>query len=62
MDIKEYISSGVLELYVLGALDETEAHEVELHVQQHPQIKEELENIQITLQSYAEIHKHPLAS
>lgn len=56
MNIREYISSGVLELYVLGALDQTEAQEVEMHVKQYPEIKEELDSIQFTLESYAEKH------
>lgn len=43
-------------MYVLGALDQTEAQEVELHVQQHPEIKDELESIQSTLEIYAEKH------
>ena len=63
MDPKEYISSGVLELYVLGALDQPEAQEVELYAQQYPEIKEELESIQSALESYAEKHAvQPAAS
>ena len=56
MDSKAYISSGVLELYVLGALDRTEAAEVELHAQQYPEIREELDSIQRTLEGYAQKH------
>ncbi len=56
MDSKSYISSGVLELYVLGALDHTEAAEVELNAKEYPEIREELDSIQQTLEDYAQKH------
>jgi anti-sigma-K factor RskA len=56
LDSKAYISSGVLELYVLGALDHTEAAEVELNAKRYPEIREELDNIQHTLECYAQKH------
>ncbi|MFD0861370.1 anti-sigma factor domain-containing protein [Sungkyunkwania multivorans] len=46
MDIKEYIASGVLELYVAGSLSEKENQEVYELMMQHPEIKEEVEKIE----------------
>lgn len=42
MDVEEYISSGVLELYVAGALTEEENSEVYLNAKQHPRIMQEI--------------------
>lgn len=56
MNIEEYISSGVLELYVLGALDKKEADEVELYAATYPAIQEELNTIQKTMEGYAGLH------
>ena len=57
MNTEEYISSGILELYVLGALDKKEADEVELYAATYPSIKAELETIQQTMDGYARIHE-----
>lgn len=53
-DLKAYIESGVLELYVMGDLALTEQREVELMAAQHPEIKTELIQIEKSLESYAE--------
>lgn len=53
MDIKEYISSGVLELYAAGALSADEAREVELMASGHPEVQAELDAIQNALTGYA---------
>ncbi|MCB7479986.1 anti-sigma factor [Christiangramia sediminis] len=50
MDIQEYISSGVLELYVYGALTEAESLEVTRALKEHPEIRIEVEEIEIALQ------------
>jgi len=50
MNIQEYISSGVLELYVYGALTEAESREVTLALKEHPEIRKEVEEIEIALQ------------
>lgn len=42
MDIKEYISSGVLEAYVLGELTEQERAEVENNLLLYPELRREL--------------------
>lgn len=53
MDLKEYISSGVLELYAAGALSEAEAREVEAMAAKHIEVQRELDSIQSALTGYA---------
>ena len=48
-DINEYIKSGILELYVYGALTETESAEVSASLRQYPEVKEEVEQIEKSL-------------
>ncbi|TRO66714.1 anti-sigma factor [Christiangramia sabulilitoris] len=50
MDIKEYISSGILELYVYGALTEAESREVSQVLKKHPEVRQEVEEIELALQ------------
>lgn len=56
MNTQEYISSGVLELYILGALDQKEADEVAYNVAAYPEIAAELEHLQQTMEGYAQAH------
>ena len=53
MDLKEYISSGILELFAAGALTESEVREVEAMAEKYPEVKAELEQIQNALNSYS---------
>lgn len=46
MNVKEYISSGILELYVAGALSEKENEEVYKAMRQYPEIQKEVEEIE----------------
>lgn len=46
MDIKTYISTGKLELFVLGELSEREREEVIRLAEQHPEIQDELDQIE----------------
>ncbi len=46
MDIKAYILSGKLELFVLGELSEREREEVVMLSKQYPEIKQELDQIE----------------
>jgi anti-sigma-K factor RskA len=55
--LKEYISSGVLELYAAGALSESEALEVEAMAEKHPEVRAEIEKIQGALNSYSGLYK-----
>jgi len=49
IDIKEYIDSGVLELYVYGTLTEVESFEVSRLVALYPELKAEVERIETVL-------------
>ncbi len=49
MDLKEYISSGIIELYASGNLNEHESAEVEHLIRTYPEIKSEYEKIQQTI-------------
>lgn len=51
MNIEEYIQSGILELYVYGALSQEEAVEVSKKLKEYPSIKSEVEEIEATLQN-----------
>lgn len=46
MDIKAYIESGILELYVAGQLSETENQEIYDLLQQHPELLQEVIEIE----------------
>ena len=56
MNKNEIISSGLLELYALGLASPQETIEVEEWVSQYPEIKQEIEAIEMTLESYAQAH------
>lgn len=60
MDIKQYIASGVLELYLLGRLSPEEAREVEANALQYPEIRAEMDEIELALESYALANSAPL--
>ena len=49
MELQEYIDSGILELYVYGALTEEESIAVSTFLLQHPEVKEEVEEIERVL-------------
>lgn len=49
MDIEEIISSGMLELYVMGSLSQREAERVEEVLHEYPDVKAEIEKIEATL-------------
>lgn len=56
MDVKDYISSGVLELYAMGALAPQEMKEVEAMCSSHSEVAQELKKVQDTLNDYAKAH------
>lgn len=60
MDIKKYIDSGILENYVLGLVSETEVQEIEENLQQYPELKTELNKIEIALETYAQTKAMPM--
>lgn len=52
-DIKAYIESGILELYVLGDASPEERLQVEEMAAKHPAVKAELDEIERSMESYA---------
>lgn len=50
---KAYIESGILELYVMGQLSAHEMQEVEVRAAISPEIRQEIEAIEIALEEYA---------
>jgi anti-sigma-K factor RskA len=54
VNIKEYIESGILEAYVLGALPEEEHRAVEVAVAQYPELKLEVEAIEGAMLQFAQ--------
>ena len=60
MLIKEFIESGILEQYVLGLTSDNERSEVERMVNAHPEIKTALEEIENSLETYAQLNAQPL--
>lgn len=48
-NIQEYLESGILELYVYGALSTTENAEVARMLREFPELREEVEQIETTL-------------
>lgn len=57
MDIQAYISSGILESYVLGQTSVEEGREVIALADKFPAIRIELERIELTLQKYARLNR-----
>ncbi|MCW3123225.1 MAG: hypothetical protein JWQ38_2717 [Flavipsychrobacter sp.] len=53
MNTKEYIESGILEAYILGALSAEEEAQVAANVAMYPALKEELDAIETTMQQFA---------
>ena len=53
MEKQEIISSGLLEMYVIGAASPEESAQVELLRSQHPDINEEISNIEEAFEAYA---------
>ncbi|MDB5005255.1 MAG: Anti-sigma-K factor rskA [Mucilaginibacter sp.] len=51
-DVKAFIESGILELYVLGDVSPAEKKQVEAMIQKHLVVKAELEEMEKALESY----------
>ena len=52
-DIKAYMESGILELYILGDVTPEEKLQVEAMAAKHPAIKAELDEIERSMEAYA---------
>ncbi len=57
MDVNKYISSGILESYVLGLASPEEARQVEAYAAQHSEIRKEIDAIREALGNYIDAHK-----
>jgi anti-sigma-K factor RskA len=53
MDVKDYISSGVLELYAMGSLPDSERNEVEKMCASYKEVADELKRVEVSLNGYA---------
>lgn len=53
MDIKEYIASGIIEEYVLGAVSSQEKQEVECMSHIYPEVKEALKSYEKVIENFA---------
>ena len=53
MNIKEYISSGIIESYVLGLLTAQERFEFEQYCKTYPELKEAREAFELTMEKHA---------
>ena len=49
MDVKQYIESGILELYIAGSLSEKENTEVAAMIEKHPELLSEIQKIESTV-------------
>lgn len=56
-NVREYIDTGIVELYVLGIASAEECSGVERLLSEHIEIREEIEAIHASLQMYAEANK-----
>lgn len=56
MNVTEYIASGILESYVMGAVSDQERREVECLSSIYPDIRYELDQLSEVLESYALTH------
>ncbi|CCH55557.1 Anti-sigma-K factor RskA [Fibrisoma limi BUZ 3] len=56
MNVTEYIASGILESYVMGAVSDQERREVDCLSSIYPEIKQELEQLSASLENYALLH------
>lgn len=56
MNKEDIISSGLLELYALGLTSPEDTRQVEEWLRQYPEIRQELDAIEVSLESYAQAH------
>lgn len=54
MNVKEYIESGMLEAYVLGALTDSERAQVQADIARYPELAAEVLAIEAAMQQFAE--------
>lgn len=59
MDIKQYIESGILELYVLGQLSQEEMAEVAVMQERYPEVAQEILKISNTFEKLGQAYAKP---
>jgi len=59
MNTQDYLESGILEEYVLGAVSSQERQEVECLSKVYPEVKAELVRLEETIEQYAMLHQTP---
>lgn len=62
MEIQGIISSGLLELYAMGLASNEEAEQVKQWIKTYPEVLQELKDIQLGLENYAQAISIPPAS
>ncbi len=62
MNVKEYIESGILDAYVLGALSEEERNEVQAYMAQYPEVAAEVAAIEESMHAFAADNATPPSS
>jgi anti-sigma-K factor RskA len=62
MNVKEYIESGILELYILGVLPEAQREEVDAYATQYDEIRSEIDRLEATLITYAQSNAVPVTT
>lgn len=56
MNVTEYIASGILESYVMGAVSDQERREVECLSSIYPDIRQELDQLSVAIEQYAQAY------
>lgn len=56
MNVQDYISSGILETYLLGLAGEEESRELEQLCLQYPELKSALDEAEAAMEQYAQLH------
>lgn len=56
MNVAEYIASGILESYVMGAVSDQERREIECLSTIYPEIQQELDQLSLSIENYALLH------
>lgn len=59
MDVQTFLASGLLEAYVLNQCSAEERATVEAMLQQHPQLREEMNRIELALEQFAQANAVP---
>ena len=55
--VSKYIETGILELYVLGIASDEERNDVERLALEHVEIREEIEEIKVSIEVYGDAYK-----